>query len=548
MNFQSIQSFIKERLGLHLSEESDDAWRAMLVNRIARVGADSADAYLECLRSDEDELQTLTSLLTINETYFYREPQHLDLLTERLCPELIARMQPGRPIRILSVGCSTGEEPYSILMALRERYGELADRLFDLNAGDVDQAALKRACAGIYNRFSFRTLSPVLIERYFTAAEGTSRRIDEDIRRQVSFQPLNLLAPEYPADLGGQDVLFFRNVSIYFDAQTRALVLGRLKSLLNPGGYLIVGISETLANDLGVLTLRELDGVFFFVNARPDDPIHQPSLESGLGSGMGSALEFAPSRVSTRQPNAIPEAGPAMLGGLVLSGDPDGRAPGVEPIRAMGEHPVFERPLVEEPIVAPPVGATVEAPVSTSAEAVYQEALALTQAERFDDALDRLAPLCADRVPRIQDLTLLAHILLERGDRLGAIAAAERALAIDPWSLGTLLLLGRTAQEQGDMAGAIGHLRRAIYHRPDAWRAHFQLAEIYHEGGQSDLARREYRIVLHQLERLDMTSPVQSGECVDSAQDVGPLPLPYSLRDLRLLCETRLSRLGATQV
>ncbi|MFD2112754.1 CheR family methyltransferase [Thiorhodococcus fuscus] len=547
MNLQAVQSFIKERLGLHLTEQSGDAWRAMLAKRIARVGADSADAYLERLRTDEDELQTLTSLLTINETYFYREPQHLDLLTERFCPELIARMQPGRPIRILSVGCSSGEEPYSILMALRERYGELADRLFDLNAGDVDQAALKRARAGIYNRFSFRTLSPALIERYFTSAEGSLRRIDEGIRRQITFQQLNLLAPEYPADLRGQDVLFFRNVSIYFDAQTREFVLRRLKSLLNPGGYLIVGISETLANDLGVLALRELDGVFFFANACADGPILQPSLESGLGPVTGAAVELASSDISNRRPNAVPEAGPAMLGDPPLRGDADRRESGVDPIRAVGEHPVFAQSLVETPIAAPPVGARAEVPVSTSAEAVYQEALALTQSERFDDALDRLAPLCAGLDSRIQDLTLLAHILLERGDRLAASAAVERALAIDPWSLDALLLLARIALGQADVAGAIGHLRRAIYHRPDAWQAHFRLAEIYREDGQSDLARREYRIVLHQLERLDMASPVQYGEHVDRVQDVVLLALPYSLRDLRLLCETRLSRLDAMQ-
>ncbi|NEX21006.1 hypothetical protein G3480_11900 [Thiorhodococcus mannitoliphagus] len=546
MNLQAVQSFIKERLGLQLSEASDDPWRAMLVKRIARVGADSADAYLECLRTDEDELQTLTSLLTINETYFYREPQHLDLLTERLCPELLARQQPGRPIRILSVGCSTGEEPYSILMALRERYGELADSLFDLNAGDVDQAALKRAREGVYNPFSFRALSPVLIERYFTPAEGTHRRIDEGIRRQATFQQLNLLAPEYPAALRGQDVLFFRNVSIYFDAQTRALVLGRLKSLLNPGGYLIVGISETLANDLGVLALRELDGVFFFADASPDRPILKASLESGLGPGMGLSAEFAPSLISTRRQRPVPDACPAMLDGLPLRGDPDGRASGLKPIRAIGEHPVLEQSIVAQPIAVPPVGARAEVQVPKSAEAVYQEALALTQAERFDDALDRLAPLCAELAPRIQDLTLLAHILLERDDRLGARAAAERALAIDPWSLDALLLLGRIAQGQADVAGAIGHLRRAIYHRPDAWQAHFQLAELYRESGQADLARREYRIVLRQLDRPDMASFGQSGERADSPQDVGPLPLPYSLRDLRLLCETRLSRLDAT--
>ncbi|WP_200283818.1 CheR family methyltransferase [Rhabdochromatium marinum] len=496
MNLQSIQAFIKEQLGLHCGEQPNAQWRVLLTNRIASVGAASAEAYLAHLRTDEHEIHTLASLLTINETYFYREAQHLKLLTERLCPELLTRKPPAQPIRILSVGCSTGEEPYSILMALRERYGELTDTLFDLHAGDVDQAVLERARAGIYSPFSFRALSPALIERYFDTVEGGSlRRIDDVIRQRANFLPLNLLAPEYPAVLQGQDVVFFRNVSIYFDAPTRALVLTRLKTLLNPGGFLIVGTAETLANDIGVLTLRELDGVFFFADAPREQAAPPPLIRSSVG---------APARCN-----------------------PDRPATGIKP---------------SQPLARP-----AKAPVTESPDTLYQEALALTRAERFDDALEQLAPLCANSTPRIQDLTLQAHLLLERGDTPGASAAAKRALAIDPWYLDALLLLGRLAQGQGDGAGAIGHLRRAIYHRPQAWQAHFQLAECYREGGQSELARREYRVVLHQLEQQHTTESGRAvGPNAHSAEHSSSLPLPYSLRDLRLLCETRLSRLDAT--
>ncbi|WP_200332734.1 CheR family methyltransferase [Thiocystis violacea] len=542
MNLQSVQSFIKEHLGLHFGEQADAPWRRLLANRIASVGADSADAYLARLRTDEAELHALTSLLTINETYFYREPQHLKLLTERLCPELLARKPPDRPIRILSVGCSSGEEPYSILMALRERYGELADSLFDLSAGDVDREALERARAGVYNEFSFRALAPALIERYFTAVEGRRRRIDAGLRRRVTFHPLNLLAAEYPAVLRGQDLVFFRNVSIYFDAPTRERVLGRLKSLLNPGGYLIVGISETLANDVGILTLRELDGAFFFADVIPERPVHTPAFSAGPGSSARPALGLD----ATMRPRPASEADPALLGGGPLHGEPERRESAVEPRQRMRE-----QGLGEQPLIAPPTAEPSKLLAPESVERRYQEALALTRAERFDDALARLAPLCASASPRIQDLTLQAHLLLEGDDAAGASAAVARALAIDPWCLDALLLSGRIAQGQGDAAGAIGHLRRAIYHRSDAWQAHFQLAELYREGGHWDQARREYRIVLRQLERPDRSRPdPPSGEpgarVADSARDHSPLPFPYALRDLRLLCQTRLSRLDAT--
>jgi chemotaxis protein methyltransferase CheR len=270
MNLDALLNFIHAHLGLNAGHYGQEAWRELLLKRIATVGDHSPEAYLIRLQTDERELHTLTSLITINETYFYREPQHLRLLTEQLCPELLAqRTAAGRPVRILSVGCSTGEEPYSILMALRERYGELAEQLFEINAGDVDREVLDRARAGVYGRFSFRALSQTLQDRYFTPCDANQFQIDARLRQQVQFQPFNLLAPDYPAQLVGQDVIFFRNVSIYFDAPTRQRVQEQLKTLLVPGGYLFVGIAETLANDFGVLTLRERQGVFLFVNAPP---------------------------------------------------------------------------------------------------------------------------------------------------------------------------------------------------------------------------------------------------------------------------------------
>jgi chemotaxis methyl-accepting protein methylase len=349
--------------GLNAGAYGNDLWRELLVKRLDTVGARSPEDYLARLRDDETELHTLTSLITINETYFYRESQHLRLLTERICPELLARRASDSPVRLLSVGCSTGEEPYSILMALRERYGELAERFFEVNAGDVDRAVLERARAGVYGRFSFRALSPQLQERYFSAVDANHFRIDESLRRRVSFQPLNLLAADYPETLAGQDVIFFRNVSIYFDEPTRRRVLERLKTLLAPGGYLIVGISETLANDFGILTLRERDGVFLFVNEPPGmetasvtrplfeakqkhigsvdrlAPSPQPLSRKGRGARLEPSLANSGSAASTRRSN----------GALVVA---DAKAS--SPARAMRPAP---------PVLHADSGAPISAPV-----------------------------------------------------------------------------------------------------------------------------------------------------------------------------------------
>lgn len=488
MNLEPVKAFIKQRLGLQFAGHTEDALRRALKKRRDALDVASIAAYLDRLRVDEAELHELTSLLTINETYFYREPQHLKLLTGALATDLLARRNAAGKVRILSVGCSTGEEPYSIAIALREQYGPNADRLFQITAGDVDQQALEKARAGLYSAYSFRALPDELARRYFITMNHQHRQIDESIRQQVSLHHVNVLAETYPQDWLGQDVVFFRNVSIYFDAATRKAIQRRLQALLNPGGYLIVGATETLANDFGCMALQERDGMFFFVN-QPADKTAIDLDNSALLAKEGAG-EFE--RRELPLPLKIPPSPPLLKGGDEYL------------------------PIVQEPV-----------------ETRYQQALALAREHRFDEALQVLAPLCADAAPSACCLTLQAHLLFERRNAVGATATVEHALALDAWSVDALLLRGRIARLQGELEDAIRHFRQAVYHRPDCWPAHYYLAELYRDGGKTDLASREYRIVLRQLE-----------EPTRIAETAGLLPLTVSIQDLRFLCETQLSRLS----
>ena len=501
MNLDPIKVFIKQRLGLQFAEHSEDSLRRALKTRIARSRATSAAAYLERLRIDEAELHELTSLLTINETYFYREPQHLQLLTGVLAPRMLARQGAAGKMRILSVGCSTGEEPYSIAIALREQYGQTAERLFQISAGDVDRQAVEKARAGIYSAYSFRTLPAALARRYFTTIDDQYRRIDETIHRQVSFHHVNVLAEAYPEDWFGQDVVFFRNVSIYFDAQTRQAIQRRLLALLKPGGALIVGATETLSHNFGLMALQEQDGVFFFCNAPAGQTDPSPRFEK---------LNSSP-RVAKEKPGGISTMRPA--------------AAWKSPLTPLCPR---EEPALQEAGTPINPGLTRQA-----VEALYQNALALAREQRFDEALQRLAPLCVGDAPLACCLTLQGHLLLERRDLAGATAAVERALALEAWSVDALILQGRIARFRGDPENAIRHFRQAVYDSPHCWPAHYHLAELYRDNGQAALASREYRIVLRQLE--------DNGQAVRAA---GLLPLAVSIQDLRFLCETQLSRLG----
>ena len=195
-----FQELVRRRSGLQLETMAESSLKLALEKRMAATNADIPSAYYSRVLRDEAEFDELVSLLTINETYFYREPRQLELLTQRLLPALLAK-GPGLPLRILSAGCSTGEEPYSIAIAILEKFGESAGRLVSIVAGDIDQHALRRARQAEYPEYSFRAMPAALRERYFTPASPRTDRLKEQVRAMIEFQSLNLLASKLPEKL-----------------------------------------------------------------------------------------------------------------------------------------------------------------------------------------------------------------------------------------------------------------------------------------------------------------------------------------------------------
>jgi chemotaxis protein methyltransferase CheR len=492
-----FKSFIKAHLGLHFGPESEDRLQGLLAERMQATGHHQIEAYLRQAGHDPAEMRLLVARLTINETYFYREPQHLSLLTEQLAPALLATVPPGHPVRILSAGCSTGEEPYSIAIALAERFGDQASRLFQITAADLDEEALEHARQGVYGGLSFRALPEKLRERYFTPVDRRHGRISDRIRQAVRIVRWNLVDHASPPEIAPQDVIFFRNVSIYFDTRTREEVFSRLRSLLKPHGYLIVGATETLANDFGLMALQARDDVFLFRR----DPTKTGPVAAVGERGLGR---------TPSEPRSKPlDRSTAGRGATALLQPPS------DPAR------IAARP--------PPIRSSASAADPTA----YARALALTHEERFEEALRLLEPECALPDTSPSALILKSHLLIERGEMAAATESLMLALDREPWSSDGLLLLGHCARLRGDYREAIRVLRRAIYNDPSCWRAHYRLAEAYRGAGMADLAAREYRILLARLERSPFDPAAGS-----------VLPCKLTLKDLRFLCETRLARLS----
>jgi chemotaxis protein methyltransferase CheR len=177
-----------------------------------------------------------------NETWFFRDSTPFAALAEHVIPHLLRTRGRHRPIHLWSAACSTGQEPYSIAMLLRQRYGSAASS-FSILATDICEAALKRAEAGLYRQLEVnRGLPSAMLTRYFTR-QGLYWRVKSEVSAMVSFRHVNLAA-EWPK-LPSVDVLFLRNVLIYFAAETRRQVLNQVRRVLRPDGYLFLGTAET---------------------------------------------------------------------------------------------------------------------------------------------------------------------------------------------------------------------------------------------------------------------------------------------------------------
>lgn len=248
--FRMICGLVRRHCGLHFQSDSRFLLEKRLQRRIAELDLGSFAAYHYLLESDaagERELSHLVDELTTNETYFFRERNQLRALIEEIVPEL--RGQRGAlntPVSIWSAGCSSGEEPYSIVMLALEA-GLEPGRDLRVYASDISRKVLQKARRGEYRPASFRDTPPELQKRYFSEREGCWRIADE-VKRHVVFTHLNLMDRSRLSLLGSMDVILCRNVIIYFDLETKASVIRTFEEKLRPGGYLLLGHSESLIN------------------------------------------------------------------------------------------------------------------------------------------------------------------------------------------------------------------------------------------------------------------------------------------------------------
>ena len=247
--FQFLRDFVYRQCGIALSEQKRQLVQGRLLRRLRALGLQDFAAYCQLLRQDpQAELGELASAISTNVTAFFREMHHYDLLIEQLLPRWLEAKQGGGRLRIWSAGCATGEEPYALAMVLAEaleRSGSKVDAR--ILATDLSPQALEHAQGGIYALERMEGVSDERRRRWFLRGEGQHAGhacVHPRLRELVAIQPLNLLH-DWPMR-GPFDAIFCRNVVIYFDKPTKQRLFERYAGLLEAGGYLFLGHSESM--------------------------------------------------------------------------------------------------------------------------------------------------------------------------------------------------------------------------------------------------------------------------------------------------------------
>ncbi len=467
-----FRAAIAEGFGLTVEETRLGALGELLLAR-AQARRLSPAAYLERMESrlDPEELRILAGELTVGETYFFRHREQFEALRSIVLTE---HAQPGRQgPRVLSAGCSSGEEPYSIAMLLREL---LPERELVVSALDINAGFLARAREGRYSAWSLREMSESNVSRWLSPV-GKGYVVADAIRRSVAFMSGNLCRtdPELFRPRS-YDVIFCRNVLMYFTPEQRHGALQRLTSALVPGGYLFLGSAETLRGESHDYHLCHTHGAFYY--RRKSDA---ERAETAAATRTLPPLGFIADAFAVQPPPGLEPAGESWV-------DDIGRA--AARIAALANQ-------------APTHAASSRAEGARWARSDLRAPLELLHEERFGHALEhvRATPAHASRDP---DALLLEAVLLASDGKLAeAERSAQRLLELDELNAGAHYVLALCAAGSGKLEEATRNDRIAIYLDPAFAMPHLHLGLMLRKTGEPQAAGQELARAQTLLERED---------------------------------------------
>lgn len=463
-----FRSAVAGRLGLQFEDGKQDFLAGVLERRLAATRLDP-DRYLDRLASglDTGEVTAIAAEVTIPETYFFRHAAQFRALSGRVLPARVTARRGERRLRLLSAGCASGDEAYSLAIAARDIVPPGWD--VTVRGVDINGAMLERARRGCYTAWALRETTPAMERRWFTW-RGRDCELDASIRAAVRFDARNLI--EDDAELwapGSYDIVFLRNVLMYFDRDQARALMARVAPALQPGGFLFLGHAETLRGLSTAFVLRHTDGAFYYQrhdgSEEPlpawDEPPMSPATTAAPAAPAETWIDVVHRTTARIERLADPAPRPtAAAAGAAAPSTTDTPAWDLAPVRAC------------------------------------------LREERYGDAAVAIGALPAAAAADPDVLLHVAVVETHRG-RIGeAEAACGRLLAADPFNAGAHYVLALCREAEGEPARAEHHDQVAIYLDPAFAMPHLHLGLLARRRGDWAVARRtlEHAVTLLQRE------------------------------------------------
>jgi len=265
-DFAKFCEFFYKKTGIMFELKKKYFVERRILDRVNASGCGSFREYFHNVRFDSSgkEMQRLVNQMTVNETYFFREDYQFKALVEGVLPEMASREAIVAPIRIWSIPCSTGEEPYSLAIYILEHWRDAERFDIQIQASDIDSSVLAEAAAGIYGPRSLLRLPAALVAKYFTKIDSERFRICADLRGSIDFSQGNVVEPSFMKKFRGVDVIFCRNMLIYFDEVSQRETIEALYDCLAPGGYICLGHSESMSRMSSLFRPRKFGDVILY--------------------------------------------------------------------------------------------------------------------------------------------------------------------------------------------------------------------------------------------------------------------------------------------
>ncbi len=544
-----VSSAVATQLGLHFPPERWPDLARALAKAAPTLGfkdGQSCARWLLESKFGEKRIESLAGYLTIGETHFFRDEKLFGVLEHEILPELVAsRKDNSRHLRIWSAGCATGEEPYTIAMVLNRMFVDWRGWNVSILGTDINRAFLQKASDGVYGQWSFRSVPDGVKERYFKI-DGDGFALSPEIKGMVTFGSLNLAKDPFPLAVNGtesMDIVFCRNVLMYFTPDTQERVLSNFYECLVEGGWLIVSPAEACLVTHDHLLPVNRPGVVLF---RKESTATRPSFEFGP---LAELSAFRPAQTSTVRKEAATKTSPRPITAphkppFFPNDSPTLVPPSSPLLRADSLPEVSRRASLPMKVHLPPVAAPQQPdpaagrmssaeceplgipdrPSSDEAFIPYIEGMEFFEDGLYEEAAGKFYCILnmdgGQETDRNTAMSLLTKSYANMGKLEEALKWCEKTLAADKLNPCTHYLHGTILHESGRLDDAVRAMTSAVFLDPDFAIAHFALGNLARQLGKREESNRHYRTALAVLESYNVEHVVPGSEGITAGRMV----------------------------